>query len=290
MLESRNLNFRLYVSLILALLFALSGCQQQPMPQTSNQTSTPAASPQSQQWDAFVGKFLDDYFAAHPDVAVYAGRHEFDGKLPDWSDARIKKEIARLHAERDKAAQFADSSLDDRQRFERDYLIAQVDKDLFWMEKAEAPYKNPFFYADSIDPDVYVSREYATPDVRLRAYTAYAKSVPTALAQIRANLRLPLPRTYVKIGRPTIGGLADFSSKDVPAVFASVKDEALQSDFKTANDAATKAIKDFDAWLGSQEATATDNFALGPDLFSQMLKDTERVDVPLDQLEAVGRQ
>ncbi|HST53414.1 MAG TPA: DUF885 domain-containing protein [Pyrinomonadaceae bacterium] len=284
------MNFPLYVSLILALLFALSGCQQQPMPQTSNQSATPAASPQSQQWDAFVGKFLDDYFAAHPDVAVYAGRHEFDGKLPDWSDAGIKREIARLHAERDQATQFADSSLDERQRFERDYLIAQVDKDLFWMEKAEAPYKNPFFYADSIDPDVYVSREYATPDVRLRAYTAYAKSVPTALAQIRANLRLPLPHTYIKIGRTTIGGLADFYSKDVPAVFASVKDEALQSDFKTANDAATKAIKDFDAWLGSQEATATDNFALGPDLFSQMLKDTERVDVPLDQLEAVGRQ
>jgi hypothetical protein len=76
----------------------------------------------------------------------------------------------------------------------------------------------------------------------------------------------------------------------VPAVFQSVNDQNLQNDFRTANDAAIKAMKDFDAWLGSQEASATDNFALGTDKFREMLKATERVDVPLDQLEEIGRK
>jgi hypothetical protein len=274
----------LKLSIILALVLTLSlaGCIKSP-PKISDQ------SPASQRWDAFVNSFMSDYFTAHPDVAVLAGRHEFDGKLPDWSDAGIKKEIARLHTERDKASEFTDASLDERQRFERDYLLAQIDKDLFWTEKVEWPYKNPYFYVDSIDPDVYVSREYAASDVRLRAFTAYAKAVPNALTQIRANLRLPMPRTFIKIGRTGIGGLADFYSKDVPAIFDSVKDEVLQSDFRTANDAAIKAVKDFDAWLASQEASATDDFALGPEKFSEMLKDTERVDVPLDKLEAIGQ-
>src|SRR5205085_11611639 len=229
----------------LGLALCFSGCQKSAS-QASDQNPSSTPMP-SQQWDTFVTSYLNDYFAAHPDVAVYAGRHEFDGKLPDWSDAGIKKEIARLHSMRDQAGQFRDASLDERQRFERDYLIAQTDKILFWMEQAEWPYKNPYFYADSIDPDVYVSREYAPLDVRLRAFTAYAKAVPNALNQIKANLRLPLPRTYIKIGRTTIGGLADFYSKTVPSVFASVKDEALQSDFRTANEAAIKAIKEFDA-------------------------------------------
>jgi uncharacterized protein (DUF885 family) len=278
-----------HFSIVFALAFSLllAGCQK-PAPQGSNPTSSSTPMP-SQQWDAFVTTYLNDYFTAHPDVGVYAGRHEFDGKLPDWSDAGIKKEIARLHGVRDQATQFADASLDERQRFERAYLIAQIDKELFWMEKAEWPYKNPFYYADSIDPDVYVSREYAPLDVRLRAFTAYAKAVPNALNQIKANLRLPLPRTYIKIGRTTIGGLADFYSKTVPTVFASVKDEALQSDFRAANEVAIKAVKDFDAWLASQESSATDNFALGADKFSQMLKDTEGVDIPLDKLEQIGR-
>ncbi|MGI8656721.1 MAG: DUF885 domain-containing protein [Pyrinomonadaceae bacterium] len=270
-----------------ALLVLSVACQQQPATQNAPQA---AASPNTAQWDAYVNEFLNNYFTAHPDAGVLAGRHEFDGKLPDWSDEGIKREIARLHSERDRAMKFDAASLDERTRFERDYLVAQIDKDLFWMESADWPHKNPFFYADSIDPDVYVSREYAPLDVRLRAYTAYAKNVPTALQQIRNNLRLPLPRTYVKIGRTSIGGLADFYSKDVPAVFASVNDQNLQNDFRTANDAAIKAMKDFDGWLGSQEASATDNFAMGADKFREMLKATERVDVPLDQLEEIGRK
>ncbi len=274
--------------LSIALLLLFVACQQQ-QPATQNAPQA-AASPNTAQWDAYVNEFLNNYFTAHPDAGVLAGRHEFDGKLPDWSDEGIKREIARLHSERDRAMKFDAASLDERTRFERDYLVAQIDKDLFWMESADWPHKNPFFYADSIDPDVYVSREYAPLDTRLRAYTTYAKNVPTALQQIRSNLRLPLPRTYVKIGRTSIGGLADFYSKDVPAVFQSVSDQNLQNDFRTANDAAIKAMKDFDSWLGSQEASATDNFALGPDKFREMLKATERVDVPLDQLEEIGRK
>ncbi len=35
--------------------------------------------------------------------------------------------------------------------------------------------------------------------------------------------------------------------------------------------------------------TANDKFALGPDLYAQMVAQTERVDLPVDQIEAAGR-
>src|SRR6266481_8208297 len=73
----------------------------------------------SQSWNSFVDEFLNAHFMARPDFAVRAGRHEFDGKLPDWSAEGIAKEIARLHSERTRAAGFKDDSLDERQRFER---------------------------------------------------------------------------------------------------------------------------------------------------------------------------
>jgi hypothetical protein len=44
-------------------------------------------------WDSFVGAFLESTFAANPDFAVYQGRHEFDGKLPDGSPTSIQKEV-----------------------------------------------------------------------------------------------------------------------------------------------------------------------------------------------------
>lgn len=284
---SAKLLLRLALVTALVFLFFSIACQQQATPPTNQPAMT---ANDSKAWDSYVNGFIEAYFDAHPDFAVRAGRHEFDGKLPDWSAEGIAKEIKRLHAEKDRVAGFSDSALDERQRFERGYVASVIDGELFWLESAQWPMRCPQFYADAIDPDVYVSREYAPLDQRLKAYTAYAKAIPTAIDQIRKNLRTPLPRPFVKIGHTTYGGLISFYEKDVPAIFASVKDEQLQRDFKEANDGAVKAMKDIDTWFKSQEATATNDFALGAEKFSEMLKATERVDVPLAELAAVGRK
>jgi hypothetical protein len=283
---SVKLLLRLTLTAVFGLLLCSVACQQTTAP-----TSQPAMNASNaNEWDSYLNGFLEAYFVAHPDFAVRAGRHEFDGKLPDWSAEGIAKETGRLHTEKNRLAGFPDSALSEHQRFEREYVASVIDADLFWLESAEWPFRCPQFYADSIDPDVYVSREYAPLDQRLKAYTAYAKAMPAAVAQIRKNLRTPLPRTFVNIGHTTFGGLISFYEKDVPAIFATVKDEQLQKDFKEANGGAITAMKDMDAWFKSQEATATNNFALGAEKFSEMLKATERVDVPLDQLAQIGRK
>src|SRR5437870_3365108 len=99
------------------------GCQAKPARQ-----ATPSA---SAEWDMFIQQFMDSYFAANPAFAVYQGRHEFDGKLPDWSANSIKKTVERLKADRQKALMFNPAALDERQHFERNYLVAVIDRDLF---------------------------------------------------------------------------------------------------------------------------------------------------------------
>ena len=159
-------------------------------------------------WDSYVNEFLEAYFAAHPDFAVTAGRHEFDGKLPDWSAEGFAREIKRLRSEKERATRFKDSKLDEQQRLERDYVLTVIDADLFWLSSAEWPFRCPQYYAGGIDPDVYVSRNYAPLDQRLRAYTAYAKAIPRALDQIRRkpahahaeNVRRDWPHNVWRLG------------------------------------------------------------------------------------------
>src|SRR6188768_3092268 len=254
------------------LAFALSAmlfiaCQQ---PAPSNQMTNSNTTAANAKWDAYVEQFLNDYFAANPPFAVNQGRHEFDGKLPDWSAEGLSKEIARLKSEREKASAFKDNDLDLRQRFERDYLISQIDSDVFWRETADQPHNNPYWYSGPLDPDTYVSREYAPLETRIKSYTAYAKNVPAALDQIKAALKLPLAKNLARIGSQTIGGLADFYEKDVVKVFEPVKDEQLQKEFKDANTIAAKAVREFKAWIDEQEKVGNDNFALGPEKFRQM--------------------
>ncbi|HEY2866860.1 MAG TPA: DUF885 domain-containing protein [Pyrinomonadaceae bacterium] len=276
---------KLTLVIVSAIALTIAACQ----PVANTNQSANANSGQKSGWDAYVDQFLNDYFAANPTFAAIQGKHEYDGKFPDWSEAGLQKEIARLKSEREKASAFKDADLDDRQKFERGYLIAQIDKDLFWRETADQPHTNPYWYSDPTDPDVYVSRPYAPLDVRMKAYTTYAKNLPAALEQIKGNLHQPMAKNLIAIGRQTIGGLADFFAKDVVKIFAPVQDAQLQSDFKTANDGAIKSVKDFDAWLGSQEANANNNFALGPDKFKAMVKQTEGVDIDLGKLEEIAR-
>jgi hypothetical protein len=244
----------------------------------------------SKAWDAYAREYVAATFVARPSSAVWAGRHEFDGRARDWSAAGIRKEIERLHAARKRALGFKDATLSRQQRFDRDYLVARIDEDLFWLETVNAPARNPMFYGGSLDPQVYIARDYAPLPQRMRAYVAYARTIPGVVAQMRANLRTPLPRSYVRVGRIGAGGLASLYQNDVPAIFKSVDDAALQQEFRIANETAIQAMKALDAWLAEQEATATEDFALGPEKFAAMLYASDRIDVPLARIKEIAER
>lgn len=242
-----------------------------------------------ERWDRFVHEFLDSTFAARPDIAVNAGRHEFDGQLPDWSEAGLERESARLTTYRARLDAVDTSALNDARRLERECIIATIDGMLFWLRRADWPHKCPTFYTDALDPDVYLSRPYAPLDQRMKAYIAYARAVPAAAQHIKANLRAPLPRTYIDRGAAAFAGLQTFYANDVPAVFTAVKDATLQREFTAANARAIAALAELAAWMESLRETQTDEFALGAELFKDMLWATERVDTPLDELSRIAR-
>lgn len=243
-------------------------------------------------WDRFVERFLEDYFQANPVFAAGAGRHDFDGLLPDWSRAGIEREIARLHAEQERIAAIDPSPLPPEKRIERQHLLAQVDADLFILEEAAWPFSNPLYYSGALDPNLYLTRDYAPLAERLRAYTRFAREVPRAVAQMRENLRTPMPRTYAEMGEMSFSGLAGYCEADVPGVFAAAldADAVLQADFQEANAAAVAAFREMGDWFQGQIATGNEDFRLGAERFSRMLERTERVRVPLADLEEAGRR
>jgi uncharacterized protein (DUF885 family) len=263
----------------------LTGCGQQPPAAGAPKGPSPA----SQQWDKLTASFIQSYFDAQPFFAAQSGRHEYDGQLPDLSNHGIRREIARLHDQRDQIAAVDPQTLQPRERFDREYLLAVVDRDLFWTEKAKFPFTNPNWYIDKLDPDMYLNRNYAPLDVRLKAYIKYARGIPKMVNDIKANLQLPLPKTYLELGIAQFGGLATFYTKDVAATFASVSDPDLQKQLSDADTAAAQAMDALKQTLEEARKTANDKFALGPDLYAQMVAQTEGVKLPVDQIEAAGR-
>src|SRR5829696_1951891 len=190
---------------------------------------------------------------------------------------------------RAQAEQFDVGKLIGKQGLERENLLSVIDTELFWIDRARFPFNNPAWYIDHLDPDVYLSRNYAPLAKRLEGYIGYARAIPQIATDIRANLQSPLPKSFVERGIAGFGGYAEFYRNDVPKVFAAVKDAGKQRQLTAANEAAAKAMDGLKTWLESERSKANDRFALGYGLFSEMLKQTEQVDMPLNQLAKIGR-
>jgi uncharacterized protein (DUF885 family) len=272
------------------LVFALAACQQQES-ETVAVTETPAEAP-AESWDGFMDRQIEEHVQAHPFWAVGQGRHEYDGQLPDWSREGILAENERKHRAREQALLFTDEQLTPDQQYQREYFISRIDHDLFWDEKARWPFRNPQFYlgwmSDSLDPGPYIALDYAPAEQRMRAFVDYQKNLVTAVAQIRENLEMPMPRTWLQLGIDSFGGYADYFSNEVSAAWAEVDNAELQAEFADANATAIKVMQEMADWLESNRATATEEFTLGEELYLDMLWDTERVRISLDDLWAVG--
>ena len=279
--------------LTLALSTALlAGCDREkaaaPATTPSSSAGASATAESSRQWQAAVDAFIEGYFQHNPTQAANAGKHEFDGKLPDYSPAGLQANVDWLHQQREAVAGFSDDKLDSTQRFQRDYVLAAIDGQLFWLEDSGFPASNPAFYANDLSPSMYLTRPYAPLAQRMAAFVSYQEALPKAIEQIRANFKAQLPASYIDLGINTFAGYASFFKKDVPAIFAEVKDEALQQRLAAANAGAIKASQELADWFTSVKPHATQDFALGAEKFSKMLHATERVDLPLDQLKAAG--
>ena len=240
-------------------------------------------------WSAFRDRFIDRLFQLDPAYAVYQGKHEFDGRLPDWSDAGLKAQ-ADFYRDTIVAARAIDTKgMSAEDAFERAYVIKVAEGRLFWLTEADQPHHNPAYYVgNGLDPNVYIARPYAAKPVRLKAMIAFFNAVPTAAAQIRANLKAPLPASFITYGEKAFAGFADFYGGDALKAFADVKNPALQAQLRAASAKAAKAMADLAKWIAAQRPQATQDFALGKDRFQRMLAATEGVELPVEELLKLG--
>jgi uncharacterized protein (DUF885 family) len=241
-------------------------------------------------WPAFRDAFIEGWFKLDPANAVYQGRHDFDGGLADWSEAGLKRQADFLRASIIKASAFDAGKLSKQDAFERDYLVNVAEGKLFWLTDADQPHTSPAWYIGAgLDPNVYIARNYADAPTRMKAMIKFLRQIPGAAANIRANLKTPMPLSFINYGVAGFNGFADYYTGDAKKAFAGVQSPALQDEFDKVAGAAAKSMHDLAGYLDGQRATATQDFALGADKFSRMVKMTEGVDVPLDQLEAAGK-
>ena len=263
----------------------LAGCGEDAPRQ--DPVEVPAAPPA---WERFTDEFIERHFEAAPTAGVWAGRHEYDGQLPEVSAGAIGRRAAMLRDYARRAEEeFPADSLTDSENLERENLIAAIDGRLFAVDVAQYHRRNPAWYAGTISPSVYVSRDYALPAVRLAALTAYLRNLPAYLQQMRTTLEPPFPRPFVRSALVRFGGLATHLGEEVPVLFAGVEDEAVQGAFADALGPAVAALGEVVTWLEQRLDDSTGDFALGEERYRELLWRRYRIDLDWKTLKEVAQ-
>jgi len=248
-----------------------------------------AAQAEDAEYEAVAEEYIKTYLAAHPLEGTALGLHEYDGKISDYSRLALDAELSRLRRFDDRLAKFDPSKLSARQSIDLRILQAAVKKDLFEMQDMSIFERNPMVYAGAADVNVYIKRNFAPLEDRVRSLIAIESQIPNILIAARTNLNEQLPKPFVELGIQIAKGSADFLKKDLIAAVSGLKDEQLRVAFQEANRKAANALNDYAAWLEREKLPkASLDFALGEEKFGRFLAQTELVDLSPQKVLEIG--
>ena len=248
-----------------------------------------AAQTDDTEYEARAVDYINTYLAAHPLQGTALGLHEYDGKITDYSRLSLDAELHRLRRFDDVLAKFDPAKLSPRQSIDLRILQAAVKKNLFEMQDISIFERNPMVYAGAGDVNVYIKRNFAPLDDRVRSLAAIESQIPNILIAARTNLNETLPKPFVELAIQIARGSADFLKKDLVAAVSGVKDEQVRVAFQEANRKAASALNDYAAWLEREKLPkASLDFALGEEKFRRFLAQTELVDLPPEKILEIG--
>src|SRR5437016_1729734 len=252
-------------------------------------TNSFAAQTADADYEAVAEEYIKGYFAARPLQGTALGLHEYDGKITDYRRLALDAELSRLRRFDDRLAKFDPSKLSPRQSIDLRILQAAVKKELFQMQDVSVFERNPMVYARAADLNIYVQRNFAPLEDRVRSLIAIESEVPNILIAARTNLKEVLPKPFVELAIQIARGSSDFLKKDLPAAIAGLKDEQLRAAFQVSNRKAANALNDYAAWLEREKLPkASLDFALGEEKFRRLLAQTELVDLSPQKILDIG--
>jgi uncharacterized protein (DUF885 family) len=263
----------------LLILLLLAGC-----------TNLPKASSNA---DAELNRLADDYLSGflawRPQTGTSLGFHQYDGKVTDFSRASLDSELARLKSFDARLARLNPATLTKKGSLDYRLLRSAINREIFSFTEMRVYSDNPMTYATVLDVNIYIKRNFAPLEDRLRSIISILKQAPNITAAARANLADSLPRPFIETAMEEAGGAADFLAKDLVEALEDVKNDALMNDFKAANTRAIEEMRAYVSYLKEQKLPkANEHYALGRGKYIKLLEYGEMLSLSPEKLIEIG--
>jgi uncharacterized protein (DUF885 family) len=254
---------------------------------------SPAPHPATADADAAFTRLADEYLAGYlawrPQTGTALGLHEYDGKVTDFSQPSLDAELARLKTFEQRLDQLTTNHLSRQAIYDYRILRSAIQREIFGFEQMQSYSLNPMTYAGALDVNIYIKRDFAPLEDRVRSVIAVLNQAPQITSAARANLADSLPRPQVETAIEQANGAADFLNKDLVAALKNIKNEELMAAFNTANTSAIGQMRGFASYLKEQKLPkANDRYSLGREKYQKLLEYGEMVTLSPDQLLEIG--
>ena len=234
-------------------------------------------------------EYIKGWLAAHPIAATGLGFHEYDGRINDYTRLSIDAELSRLKRFDERLKKFDLAKLGPRAAIDLRILQAAVKKDLFEMVEMGSFELNPMTYAQALDVNTFIKRNFAPLEDRARSIIQIESQAPNIIIAAKTNLAAVLPQPYVELAIEIARGSADFLKKDLVEALKDLKDEKQIAAFQLSNRKAYTALNDYANWLEKERLPkAVGPWQLGEEKYRRMLAETEFVDMAPTQVLEIG--
>nr|MDQ6931156.1 DUF885 family protein [Candidatus Eremiobacteraeota bacterium] len=239
---------------------------------------------------AVADSYYREGFAMDPVDATDIGVHTYDAQLGSFTAAGFAERIARSHRALTSLRAIDPKTLSTEAGYDYKIFQSSLRGDLLRLETDQDWKHHPGFYTGTAAGAIYalIKRNFAPPEVRLRAVIAREEKIPAMLQDAAANITT-VDATTAQIESADVKGSAEFFRQTVPQGFATVKDAALTARLLQANAAVIAAIGKYAAAMDAGPfAHPSGTYAIGPKEYEQRLTLQELTPIPLREYERVG--
>ena len=247
--------------------------------------------------DALAERAIREHWDFLPTAGSRMGKHEYDGRLPDFSGDRVRRRAEQIHQTLAQlSALSAESSNEvgtDRDartvHLSRGLLELFLRRELFNLEEMRTLENNPQRQVGYIGVGGYVQRDYAPLPDRLRSATSVLRQVPDFLSTLDSLTDRELGDPVRDAAIRAYSGMASFyrtglsDSADECAAIA----PDIAAEFNEARETAAASVSEFVDRLRARSIRS--EFAIGSRLYSKMLSVGEAVDTPLNDVLSIGQ-
>ena len=241
-------------------------------------------------------RLVKEHWEFYPTAGSRIGRHEYDGQLPDLSPHRITRRVEELRRGLAQLSGLSDgegNGTEAEERLSHRMLELFLRRELFNLEEMRPLENNPMRQVGYLNVGGYVKRDYAPLVERLRSATDAMEQAPDFLNVVDTALTGELSRPVLEMSIESYRGMARFYRVDLDQSGSGVEDAETLARFDQAREGAARALDGFVVKLEERLAKLPEgvegDFAIGPQLYSDMLAYGEGVNAPLRDIIALGQ-